>query len=328
MGQKLEISHRTVLYIVFLAGAVWLLTRLSDILLMLFVSLILMSALKPSIDRLEGLKIPRALSIFIVYLGMWIVVGFILAGVVPSLVEQTGKMIGLIPYAINRIDLFPEYQQEVTREALSWLGSLPQGLLKFSIDLFGNIINVLTTVVITFYLLLERKKLGHYLNSLFGDKKSKVISTLVDRIEHRLGSWVRGELILMLAIGLLTYLGLTILGVDIALPLAIIAGLLEIIPNIGPIVSAVPAVIIALMSHPFLGIATAALYFLVQLFENNFLVPKVMQSTVGINPVISIISLMIGFRLAGPSGAILAIPFVIILQVLISEFWRKEQGGN
>lgn len=328
MRQKLEISQSTIVYLVILTGAIWLLTRISDILLMLFVSLILMSALKPSIDKLENLKIPRAISIFIVYLGMWIAVGFILAGIVPSLVEQTGKMIGLLPSAINRIDIFPEYQQEVTRELLSWLGSLPQGLLKFSIDLFGNIINVLTTVVITFYLLLERKKFGRHLDYLFGSETSKTVTSLIDRIEHRLGSWVRGELILMLAIGLLTYLGLIILGVDIALPLAIIAGLLEIIPNIGPTISAVPAIIIALMSHPFLGVATAALYFLVQLFENNFLVPKVMQSTVGINPVISIVSLMIGFRLAGPSGAILAIPFVIVLQILIPEFWRKSQSGN
>jgi predicted PurR-regulated permease PerM len=326
MGQKIEISHRFILNIALLGGAIWLIIRISDIVLMLFVSLILMSALKPSIDRLEKLKIPRAISIFIVYLGVWIVVGLILAGIVPSLVEQTGKMIGLIPSAINRIDLFPGYQQEITRELLSWLGSLPQGLLKFSVDLFGNVINVLTTVVITFYLLLERKNLSHHLDSLVGNELSKTITPLVDRIEHRLGSWVRGELILMLSIGVLTYLGLTILGVEIALPLAIIAGILEIVPNIGPIISAVPAVIIALMSHPFLGIATAALYFLVQLFENNFLVPKVMQSAVGINPVISIISLMIGFRLAGPFGAVLAIPFVIILQILITEFWRKERA--
>ena len=137
-----------------------------------------------------------------------------------------------------------------------------------------------------------------------------------------MGSWVRGELTLMLAVGIFTYIGLSILGVEIALPLAILAGILEIVPNIGPIISAVPAVLVALTIHPLTALATASLYFLVQLAENNFLVPKIMQKAVGVNPLISILGLMIGFRLAGPAGAILALPSIIVIHTIGLEYFK------
>ena len=175
----------------------------------------------------------------------------------------------------------------------------------------------------TFYLLLERKHLNNYLSTIWEGDKSVHISKTVNEIERRLGSWVRGELILMLAVGALTYIGLSILGVEIALPLAILAGILEIVPNIGPTISAVPAVLVALTIHPLTALATVALYFLVQLVENNLLVPKIMQKAVGVNPLVSIVGLMIGFRLAGPAGAVLAIPIIIVTHIIGLEYFKS-----
>ena len=124
----------------------------------------------------------------------------------------------------------------------------------------------------------------------------------------------------MFSVGLLTYIGLTILGVDIALPLAVLAGLLEIVPNIGPVISAIPAVLIAFPIHPILALSTAALYFLVQFLENHILVPNIMKRATGVSPLTSIIGLMIGFRLVGPIGAILAIPTIIVIRSLAKEY--------
>ena len=126
----------------------------------------------------------------------------------------------------------------------------------------------------------------------------------------------------MFAVVTLTYVGLLFLGIDIALPLAILAGILEIVPNIGPVISAVPAVLIALTLSPVTALATASLYFLVQIVENNFLVPRIMQAAVGVNPLISILGLMTGFQLAGPAGAVLAIPLIIVIQTIGLEYYR------
>jgi predicted PurR-regulated permease PerM len=123
----------------------------------------------------------------------------------------------------------------------------------------------------------------------------------------------------------MTYLGLFLLGIDTALPLAILAGMLEIIPTVGPIVSSIPAVVIASVVHPLLGLSTAALYFLIQFIENNLLVPQVMQKTTGVSPLVSILGLMVGFRLGGVVGAVLAIPLILVFQTLGPSFFSLSR---
>lgn len=322
MPKKIEISHRTIIFTILFLTLLWVVFQVREIILMLFVSLILMSAFNPAVDRLEKLRLPRGVAILIVYVLVWTVVGLVVAGIVPALVDQTSRLIHLIPSAISQVELFNSNQQAITQQLLSQIGTLPENLLKFTVGLFGNLLAVLTTLVMTFYLLLERKHLNKYLSTIWGGDKSAHIAKTINEIERRLGSWVRGELVLMLAVGTFTYIGLSILGVDIALPLSILAGILEIVPNIGPTISAVPAVLVALTIHPLTALATASLYFLVQLTENNLLVPKVMQKAVGVNPLISILGLMVGLRLAGPAGAILAIPTIIVGQIISLEYFK------
>lgn len=322
MPKKIEISHRTIIFTILFLALLWVVFQVRDILLMFFVSAILMSAFNPAVDALEKFRLPRELAILLVYVLVWTVVGLIIASVIPALVDQTGRLIHLIPSAISKIEFFNSNQQTITREFLAQIGTLPENLLKFTVGLFGNLLAVLTTLVMAFYLLLERKHLNKYLATIWESEPAARIAKTVGEVERRLGSWVRGELVLMLVVGILTYIGLVILGVEIALPLAILAGILEIVPNIGPIISAVPAVLVALTIHPLTALATVALYFLVQMVENNLLVPKIMQKVVGVNPLISILGLMIGFRLAGPAGAILAIPTIIVAHSIILEYFK------
>ena len=323
MPKKIEISHRTIIFTVFFLLLLWVLFQVRETILMLFVSIILMSAFNPAVDLLGKLHLPRGIAILIVYIFVWTAVGLIVAGIVPALVDQTNRLIHLIPSAISKVELFNTNQQAITQQLLSQIGTLPENLLRLTVGLFGNLLAVLTTLVMTFYLLLERKHLNNYISTIWEGDKSARISKTVNEIERRLGSWVRGELVLMLAVGTLTYIGLSILGVEIALPLAILAGILEIVPNIGPTISAVPAALVALTIHPLTALATVALYFLVQLVENNLLVPKIMQKAVGVNPLVSIVGLMIGFRLAGPAGAVLAIPIIIVVHIIGLEYFKS-----
>ena len=128
----------------------------------------------------------------------------------------------------------------------------------------------------------------------------------------------------MLIVGLMSYIGLTFLGVEFAVPLAFIAGLLEIIPNIGPTLSMVPAILVALGTSPILGLAVFALYFVIQQLENNLIVPKIFSKAVGVSPLVVIISLMIGFRVAGATGAILSLPTVLFLEILINDLYKTH----
>ena len=315
MPRKIEISHKTIIFAVGFVLALWFVWQVKNILLTVFVSLILMTALNPLVDLLEKWRVPRSVAILIAYIILWLLIGLGIAGIIPPLIDQTRHLIVRLPVALSHIELFNSNQQAITQELLSQIGTLPENLLKFTFGIFGNVLALFTTLVITYYLLLERKQLiSKYLNA-------RVSKTILE-IEKRLGGWVRGELFLMFAVGTLTYAGLLFLGIDIALPLAILAGILEIVPNIGPVISAVPAVLIALTLNPITAIATASLYFLVQIVENNLLVPRIMQAAVGVNPLVSILGLMIGFQLAGPAGAVLAIPLVIVIQTIGLEYYR------
>lgn len=314
MPRKVEISHRTIIFVVLLLAGLWFLLQITDVIFIVFVAFIIMSALKPLVDRLQKLKIPRGLAILLIYLVIWGLIGGVISLIIRPLFDQTSHLIALLPAALGRISLFSDNQQIITDQLVSRIGSLPTGIVKFVVGFFGNLLSVFTTLVISFYMLLEHKNLDEAVASIFGHEHQEKVLKIIQTIGIRLGGWVRGEMILMFSIGIMTYVGLSILGVEIALPLAIIAGFLEVVPNIGPVVSAVPAILIALTIHPLTALLTALMYLLVQLLENNILVPNVMRKAVGVNPLVSILGLLVGFKLAGVAGAVLAIPLVIVIE--------------
>ena len=320
MTKTIDISRKTVIFVVLLLLSLWFVFQITDILIMLFVSLIIAAAMSPVVDRLEKLRFPRPLAIFVVYIVVWGTVGGLIASIIPGLLDQTKKLIRILPSAVSQVEFFNAHQQEIAQQLLSRVGELPQNLLKLIVGLFGNFLNVLTVLVMSFYILLERNKLDKYI-SVFSNEPSRSKSLAVAReVENGLGSWVRGELVLMFVVGLLTYIGLIFLGLDIALPLAILAGFLEIVPNVGPVISSIPSVLVALTIHPLTAAATVSWYFLVQFLENNLLVPKIMQKAVGVHPLVSLLGLMIGFRLGGPVGAFLALPLIITLRIVVRQY--------
>ena len=318
MPKKIEISYKTIVFTGLFILFLWFLYTIRDIAVMVLVSVMLTATLSPIVDKLQKLKFPRILAIGLLYLILWLILGFLIAGLVPAMIEQTGRLINKIPSALSQIDFLSSHQQEITKELLSVLSTLPENVFRLTLGLFGNVINVLTTMVITFYFLLERKSIDKYIP----EKWQLVISN----IEFNLGSWLRGELLLMTVVGVMTYLGLLLLGVDSALPLAVLAGTLEIIPSFGPMISAIPAILVALTINPIIAIGTGALYWGVQLIENNLLVPRVMANALGVSPAVVLLGLMIGFRLNGPVGAILAVPILVVIRVILTDIMDKSGG--
>lgn len=326
MPKTIEISHRTVIFTALFLLLLWFLYQIRAIILGLFIAVLLMTALNPIVNKLVRFKIPRALSIFIVYIVIFGTLGVVLAGIIPPLLDQTATLATRLPTYLEQLGIVG-IDERLVKEQLSQIGTIPADIVRLALALFSNLIVVFTVLVITFYLLLERDQLGKHLAFLFGEANEKRAQGFIDKFEKRLGGWVRGELILMTIVGFLTYVGLRFLGIHFALPLALLAGFLEIVPNIGPIISAVPAVLAGLTISPIMGLAVAALYFLVQQLENSVIVPKVMERSVGVNPLVTIISLAIGFKLAGVLGAILAVPVVLVLQVVAIEFFALKRLG-
>ena len=152
---------------------------------------------------------------------------------------------------------------------------------------------------------------------------------LANRMQGKIGLWLRGQLILSFIIFLLIYVALSILGVKYALILALVAGMTEFVPYLGPILAAVPAIILVFAQSGFvMALFVAIIYYLVQLIENNIIVPKVMQKVVGLNPIVGIAVLMIGFNLGGVVGAILSIPVATAVSVFVKDVFDNKMANE
>lgn len=322
MTSKIEVSHKTIVFTVVFLLSLWVLFQIKDILFLIFIAFILMTALRPFVDWLGWSRIPRVLVILLIYAVFFGFFGVSFAGTIPTLVFQSTKFMQELPTFVEKV--LPYWN--IDAQSLSQqIAPISENILKLTVGIFSNILTTLTVLVFTFYFLLERKNLESLLTGAMGEDAGERVMDALKEIETRLGAWVNGQLFLMALIGTSVYLGLSLLHVEFALPLAIIAGFLEIVPMIGPIVSAIPAVLVALTMSPFLALSVVALYFIIQQIENNIFVPLVLKKSVGLAPVITIFALMIGGRLAGIVGAILAVPVVLVLQVIFHAFLFPSQ---
>lgn len=322
--KKIEISHRTVIFTVLFLLFLWFLFLIKDIILGLFGALLIMAILNPLVTRLTKFKIPRGLSIFLTYILVFGVFGAAIASIITPLVNETTSFANNLPGYLENLKITPMLGEETVRELLTQMVALPGEVFKVGVSVFSNLILTLGSLVFAFYLLLARDRLGEQLTSFFGEEKSKQAGRTIDRLEVRLGGWARGELVLMLVVGTTTFIGLRLLGIPYALPLAILAGILEIIPSLGPVIAAIPSIIIGFGISPVMGLAAAALAFLINQLENYLLVPKIMEKSVGVSPIATLLCLAIGAKIAGVTGVIISVPVLITSQVLLQDYFELK----
>lgn len=320
MPRKVEISHRTIVFTALFLMFVGFLYYIKDLILQVFVALLIMAILNPLVSKLSKYRIPRAASILVVYVVTLGVIIVSLASIVPHLIEQTTGFALRLPAYVQNLGLERYVSPQVTDQFLAQIGNVPGQVAGFILSILSNVIVILAVLTFAFYFLMERDRLND-LTAYVGERRAREIKELIDELEKKLGGWARGQLFLMVIVGVFSYFGLLILGIPFALPLAILAGLLEIVPYIGPILGAIPSVIIGFSITPLMGLAVIALAFLIQQLENYVFVPKVMQRSVGVVPVATLISLAIGFKLAGIAGILISVPVLITAQVVAKKYF-------
>lgn len=321
------LSKNQVLFALFLIAAGWLLLQIRDIIMLVFLSYIIMASILPLVVYLQKKHFPKILAVTVPYFGMLLIITLIIVPLIPFLVSQIQSLASGFPFYLKQaVQILggsieeKQIQGYLTNE----LNSLGKNALIVTTQVFGGIFSILAIFIISFYLLMHYDQFKRIFAKLFGhDQRPQVLAT-IDSINEKLGAWLRGEFFLMFAIGLMSWIILTILGVPYALPLALLAGILEIVPTLGPILSAVPAVIVAITVSPTLAITVILAYIVIQMIENNFLVPKVMEKAVGLNPLVIILGVMIGTSLIGIPGALLAIPIISFILVVFKSLENKQ----
>lgn len=309
-----------------------------DIVASLLFAIVVASSMEPAIVWLKAYRIPRILSVILIFLAIILAVFFITYLVFPLIFEDFEGLAATYPAlqeqvisGIERVEVLPFFSliteniEGLIRLPAGYLVQLGGGVANFAGALFGGIFSFILVIIFSFYLAAQEKGIEKFLRLITPLQYEPYVIDLWGRSQHAVGRWIRAQLLLGALVGVLIFFALTILGVRHALVFALLAGVFELIPVVGPILAAVPAVAVAFLSSPTLGLITIGVYFLVQQFESNVIVPVVMQKAVGLSPLIVVLALLIGARVGGFFGLLLAVPVTAILAEFINDWDKKKR---
>lgn len=323
-------------------GLLYLIYNLSSVLQPFIFAGAIVYILRPSVDYFERAGLKRIMAIFLVYILVVLIITLILLFVIPIVITEAQLAVKLIPSYIEQgQNLFHYYQNEIARfsipagamdtvntvstqlqkSIISFFSKLPQKML----NIFGGLFNILLAPVIAFYLLKDMKKIRSGTISLVPASKQEEFGVILGKIDTVLGGFIRGQMTVALIVGVLCAIGLSILRIDFALLIGIFAGFSNLIPYMGPIFGAIPAVFIAAVKFGFARTAAVvAMFAFVQLLDNILITPNVMRHHVGLPPVLVIFSLLTGGVLLGLLGMLLAIPTVAAGKAIIEYLLEKR----
>lgn len=309
-----------------LIGLVLILYQLKETIVVIFTAYIIVATLIPAVRLLKRRGLPNSLAVIITFFTTLCLFLLIIAPLVPFFVSQIQSL----------AKSFPNYLQQAAQGLgidinAKDVGNLisPQQLGENAFALaggvFGGFFTIVSTIAISFYLLLSYDTAKSNLSKMFPPIYQKRAEQIIELVNGKLGAWLQGQIVLSLVVGFLTWTSLTLLQVPFALPLAVIAGLLEIIPTVGPIIASIPAIIVALTISPNMALIVIALYIVIQLLENHVLVPRIMQRAVGLNPVIVILGVIVGGRLMDIPGALLSVPLISLIVLILRNLGNNQE---
>lgn len=315
--------------------AMWLFARP---LALLFGAIAIAEGLDPLVSRLQR-YMPRTLAVVLVYLLFVLAVSGILWLVVPRLVTQAQEFTEELPRYLERgRNLIDEWDpgggDRIIESIQGGLGQFSNVLLGIPMTIVSSVVEVVLVLFMSVYWLISAPKLGKFVRSLFPTRTLPQLETVMQNLHHTVGGYVRGEVINMVVVAILGYIGLLIIGVQYAVVLAIIAGLGELVPNIGPVVAAVPAIVVGFLDSPTQGLIVAGFYIVLQQIESNILVPNIMNQQADVPPLLAIVAVIAGGTIGGILGVLVSIPLAGAIKVIVVDVvapairrWSKRSEG-
>lgn len=357
---NIEINAGTIAKGIFFVFLAWLLFTLKDLVLVVLTAVVIASAVEPPTQWFIRRGASRVFSVVVVYL----LLGGLLAGVIymfiPMLLRDTSNFLSSVPTYIDRVSLWnpfgddvantskivaTDFAQGITESRMAFeatatdttsiqsviqtinetLSRVSQGFVQTASSIFGGVLGFILIAVLSFYLAVQDDGVEKFLRIITPISREKYVIDLWKRTQRKIGLWMQGQLVLALLVGVLVFLGLTVLGVENALLFAAFAALLEIIPLFGPIIAAIPAVASAYSDGgASSGLLVVGLYLIIHQFENHLIYPLVVTKIVGVPPILVILSLLIGWKLAGFLGIVLSVPASVILVELLDDMARRK----
>lgn len=343
--QIIEISTKTILKILLFLLGIAALYMVRDVILILLLSVVIASGIDPAVRKLQRFRFPRPLAVLVVYIGTAALFAFVFYLIVPPFMSEMRSFAQTFPSSLEKTTAYFHTQLNMLVSSAPEYFSIPADSLTDRLEsfvnnnlvsffsagsavgssVFGGMVSLGFVIVLSFYFSVQENGISSFLRVITPLEHEAYIIDLWTRSQHKIGKWLQGQMLLGLVIGILVYLGLTLLGVKYALILAILAAVFELIPLFGPMLAAVPAVIFAFIQAPLLALWTVLLYVIVQQMENHLIYPLVARKAIGVPPLLIIISLLIGGKLAGFIGLVLAVPIAAAVLEYVRDVAKEKR---
>jgi len=329
MTTKVDITNSTFIRLILILLGLGFLFLIRDVVVLLFIVLIIVAGLSPTVERwAKTISRPGAVvAMFVILLLILSAVAYLL---VPPLARQLQEFTNNLPTYTQTLsqnaqsNSFIDQASNLLAKNLNsisgQLSDIGGAIFSRTVGVISGVVAVLTVFVLTFYLLLDEEGLKKLYKGIVPNETYNDLAETTRKIAVKLGAWLRAQLLLMVCVGVLVTIGLVITGTPYALSLGIWAGITEVVPMVGPWIGAVPGAVVGLAISPLHGLLALIIYALAQQIESNFLVPRIMGKAVGLNPVIVIVAILIGGKLYGILGILLAVPLAAVISV-IAEDW-------
>ena len=336
--QRVSISTSTIFRFFAVIVGLAALYVVRDVIFSLIFAVIIASAVEPSIEWLKRRRIPRILGVIMIYVGFLMLAALLVYLVLPLMLDELHiaattftKLQKQLVIGVRQVggftlgSLFADNADVFLRVPLQYVDMFTKGASAVGGQIFGGIFSIGLIFVFSFYLATQERGIESFLKMVTPLKYEPYALDLWKRSQQKLGRWLRAQMLLAAMIGVFTFIGLTMLGVEQAFLLALLAAMFEIIPVVGPILAGIPAVVIGFLISPIIGISVLALYVVVQQTESHVIVPVVMKKAVGLSPLVVVAALLVGFKLGGIFGILLAVPMTTVFAELLGDWEKKKR---
>ncbi len=312
-----------------------------DVVALLFAAILIVALIEPLVNWMQRKKISRGVGVLIIYFFILGFIGLSSFFIAPYLTEQFKDLYKRIPEYSQTINNFTEgtknyfqirkldvdlNSQNFSNNTNGDLPTLSEKIFTTTVNVFSGFISIVIVFALAFYMTIREDGIKNFIVAIVPKKHEEYATSLVIRIKNKIGKWMQGQLIVMLIIFVLDFIWLSLLGIPYAFILALFAGVMEIVPFFGPIISAIPGIFFGFLISPWKGLLTIILYTVSQQIESQIIIPQVMRKAVGLNPIVVILSLLIGLKLGGVLGAILAIPIATGINVVIEDMMATKES--
>lgn len=331
---KLEVSWRGLIAIAIALAALWLVRQVWPVVLLVAVALIFMAALLPYVEWLVRRGVTRVVAVLIVILAVMAIVGGLAAIFVPAMVSEFSDVRDNLPRDAQRLedflaDIGVDVELSDRAEEINWNEVVSgRAAVDYGQKVLFGLLSALTIIVLTAYLLMDAPKMKAYLYRFIPDSREAEADDILQSLGRVVGGYIRGQVITSAIIALYTLAVLLVLGVDNALAFAVLAGFADIIPLIGAFIAIVPPVFAAFDQSVTLAIVVLVALLIYQQFEDRILVPRIYGQTLGLQPLVVLLTVLIGGELLGVTGILLSLPAAAALKVGLDYFLARRKPGN